>query len=126
MRLPFSTISSKLETSRVWTAWTPHSRPEPARGVERGAHRQQRHRRPLARDPARCRPGTRVADHRRRRDRLGDLPRGAGKRVGGGRLEPRLGEVDPPLVARVAFDANRDAIHHLHRLARILAGRAFR
>ena len=27
MRLALPTISSKLETSRVWTAWTPHSRP---------------------------------------------------------------------------------------------------
>ena len=27
MRLAFSTISSKLETSREWTACTPHNRP---------------------------------------------------------------------------------------------------
>ena len=27
IRFAFSTISSKLETSRVWTAWTPHSSP---------------------------------------------------------------------------------------------------
>ena len=27
IRLPFSTISSKLWTSREWTGWTPHSSP---------------------------------------------------------------------------------------------------
>ena len=41
MRLAFSTISSKLDTSRVCTAWTPHSRPMPPRRVQRRAHRQQ-------------------------------------------------------------------------------------
>ena len=55
-----------------------------------------------------------------------DLPGRAGERIGGGRLEPRLSEVDSRLVAGIAFDTDRDPVHHLHRFARILAGRAFR
>ena len=113
MRLAFSTISSKLETSREWTAWTPHNRPIRRAVCMRRAHRQQRHRRPLARDPPRRRARARVAQHRGRGDGAGDLPRRTGERVGGGRLEPRLGEVDPRLVGRIAFDAGRDPVHHL-------------
>ena len=97
MRLPFSTISSKLDTSREWTGVHAPQQAHPPRRVQRRAHRQQRHRRTLAGDPPRGRARARVADHRRRRDRARDLPRRAGERVGGGRLEPRLGEMDSRL-----------------------------
>ena len=126
MRLPLATISSKLDTSREWTGWTPHKQAHPARRRQRRAHRQQRHRGPLAGDPPGGRARAGVADHRGGRDGAGDLPGRAGQRVGGRRLELGHGEVDSPRVDRVTLGAGGDPVHHRHRLARIFAGRAFR
>ena len=54
-------------------------------------------------------------------DGAGDRVRRGGDGVGAGRLRRKLGRVHEGVVARVGFDLDRDAVHHLDGLDRKLA-----
>ena len=116
MRLALPTISSKLPTSRVWTACTPHSRPSRRAAFMLAVIASIGTVRPLARDPPRGRARAGVADHRLGADDPDDLRRAFRQRVGGGRLGRGLGEMDARRIDRVGLDAAADPVHHRHRL----------
>ncbi len=102
----------------------PHDRQAP-RGVEHRRQRDDRHLRALARGAQAGRARRRVGDDRRELQRLGDLARGERDRVGAGRLRLGALRVDDAGIVRVALDPLGDAVHHLDRFDRILAGRRF-
>jgi hypothetical protein len=73
MRLALPTISSKLFTSRVRTAWAPQSRPMRRAVLAEGVSTSSGTAGPLARDPARGRAGHGEADDGRRPDDSDDV-----------------------------------------------------